>query len=157
MFFGPQTAIISYISEVIFIFFNLFSLCTSDWVISNYLTWSLLISSSPLKFTIRPIWWIFNLVIDFRSRISFFFLFLFVFLGLQLWPMKIPRLGVKLELQLPAYATAIPTPDLSHVCDLHHSSQQYQILNLLSGVRYWTCILMDTSWVHYHWAMKETP
>ena len=30
--------------------------------------------------------------------------------------MEVPRLGVKLELKLPAYATA--TPDLSHICDL---------------------------------------
>ena len=32
------------------------------------------------------------------------------------------RLGVKCELQLPAYTTATATPDLSHICDLHHSS-----------------------------------
>ena len=31
-----------------------------------------------------------------------------------------PSLGVKLELRLPAYATATATPDLSCVCDLHH-------------------------------------
>ena len=51
----------------------------------------------------------------------FLFLF-FVFLGLHLWHMEVPRLGVKLELQLLATATA--TLDPSHVCDLHHSSQQ---------------------------------
>ena len=39
------------------------------------------------------------------------------------WHMEVPRLGVKSELQLPAYATAIATPDPSRVCDLHHSSQ----------------------------------
>ena len=31
--------------------------------------------------------------------------------------MEVPALGVKSELQLPAYTTA--TPDLNHVCDLH--------------------------------------
>ena len=37
---------------------------------------------------------------------------------------------------------------LSHVCDLHHSSQQCQILlNPLSEARDWTRILMDTIWV----------
>ena len=47
--------------------------------------------------------------------------------------MEVPRLGVELELQLPAYATAIL--DLSHICDLHHSLLQHQILNLLKEAR----------------------
>ena len=47
--------------------------------------------------------------------------------------MEDPRLGVKSELQLPAYATATVTPDLSHICKLHHSSQQLQILNPWRG------------------------
>jgi len=34
--------------------------------------------------------------------------------------MEIPRLGVQLELQLPAYTTATATQDPSHVWDLHH-------------------------------------
>ena len=33
--------------------------------------------------------------------------------------MKVPRLGVKLELELPAYTTAAAMQDLSHICDLH--------------------------------------
>ena len=47
----------------------------------------------------------------------------FVFLGPHPWHMKVPRLGVESELQLPAYATATATatPDLSCICDLHHS------------------------------------
>ena len=36
-----------------------------------------------------------------------------VFLGLHLWHMEAPKLGVKLELQLPVYAIAIATWDLS--------------------------------------------
>ena len=47
--------------------------------------------------------------------------FVFVFLRLHPWHMEVPRLGVKSELQLPAYTTAIVTRDLSHVFDLHHS------------------------------------
>ena len=42
--------------------------------------------------------------------------------------MEVPRLGVKLELQLPAYTTATAMPDPIRVCDLHHSSRQRQIL-----------------------------
>jgi len=49
--------------------------------------------------------------------------------------MKVPRLGVELELQLPAYAIATAMPDLSYICDLHHSSWQHQILNPLSESR----------------------
>ena len=60
--------------------------------------------------------------------------------------MEVPRLGVKPELQLSAYTTATAMPDLTCVCDLHHSSQQRQILNPLSKARE-TCILMDTSQV----------
>ena len=42
----------------------------------------------------------------------FLFLFLFFFLGLHPWHMEVPRLGVKSELQLPAYTTATATQDL---------------------------------------------
>ena len=56
-----------------------------------------------------------------------------VFLGLHLRHMEVPRLGVELELQLPA--TAIAMQDLSQVCDLHSRSQQHQILNPLSEAR----------------------
>ena len=49
--------------------------------------------------------------------------------------MEIPRLGVELELQLPAYTTATAMPDPSRICDLQHSSWQYQILNPLSKDR----------------------
>ena len=48
-------------------------------------------------------------------------------------------------------------PDLSCICNLHHSSGQCWIPNPLSRARGWTCILMDTSQVHYHWATTGTP
>ena len=55
------------------------------------------------------------------------------------------------ELQLPPYATATATAmqDPSRVCDLHHSSQQCQILNSLSETRDRTSLFMVTSGVHY--------
>ena len=70
------------------------------------------------------------------------------FLGPQVQLMEVSRLGVEWELQLPAYATE--TPGRSHVCNLHHSSRQRQILNPRSKARDQTQILMDTSWVHFH-------
>ena len=80
---------------------------------------------------------------------SFFSFSFFAFLGLHLQCMEVPRLEVESELQLPAYPTATATRDPSHVCNLHHSSQQCWILNLLSKARDQTHILVDTSWVHY--------
>ena len=60
-----------------------------------------------------------------------FFPFFFVFLGLHWGHMEVSRLGVRLELQLPATATVTTMLDSSYVCDLHHSSLQHQILNPL--------------------------
>ena len=74
---------------------------------------------------------------------------LFVFLGLHLRHMEVPGLGIESELELPASATATATPDLSHVCDLHHSSWQCRILSPLREVRDRTRNLMDTSRVRY--------
>ena len=54
--------------------------------------------------------------------------------------MEVSRLGVELELQLPTTATAMPDP--SHICDLHHSSQQHRIPDPLSEARDRTLILM---------------
>ena len=92
--------------------------------------------------------------LQFTSRIGckttrriVFCLFSF-FLGLHLWHMEVPGIGVKSELQLPAYVTVTATPDLSSIYDLHHSLWQCQILNLLSQARDRTLILIDTSWVN---------
>ena len=49
--------------------------------------------------------------------------------------MEVSGLGVQLELEPPAYITATAMSDLSHICDLHHSSQEHQILNPLSEGR----------------------
>ena len=77
--------------------------------------------------------------------------FLFFFLEPHPRHMDVPRLGVKSELQLPAYTIATAMPNPSCVYDLHHSSQQQWILTQ-SKARDWTCILTDTGWVRYHWA-----
>ena len=76
-----------------------------------------------------------------------FNIFFFSFLGLHPWHLEVSWLGVKRGLLLLAYATATSTPDPSHVCDLHQSLKQGQILNLLSEARDRTHILTDTSWV----------
>ena len=87
----------------------------------------------------------------------FFFLLKYVFLGLYLWHVEVPRLGVAWELQLLAYTSATATWDLSRVCDLHHSSQQCQILKPLSEARDWTRVFMDASQSSFCWATMGTP
>ena len=48
-------------------------------------------------------------------------------------------------------------PELSRVCDLHHSSWQFRILNPLSEARDRTIVLMDTSQICFCWARMGTP
>ena len=72
------------------------------------------------------------------------FYFSLFFLGLHLWHMEVPRLGVELEPQLLAYPTATAMPDLSHIYKLCSTLQQCQILNPLSKARDQTCILRET-------------
>ena len=84
-------------------------------------------------------------------------LFFFVFLGPHVHQIEVSRLGLKLELQLPAYTIGTATQDPSHICNPYHASQQYWILNPLSKARDWTRIFMDTSQVHYHWPTVGTP
>jgi len=79
--------------------------------------------------------------------LSFFF-----FKGPHSRHMEVPRLGVESELQLPAYTIATAMRDLSHVCDLHHSSWKSHIPDPLSEIRDQTCILMGTSWICFHCA-----
>ena len=44
-------------------------------------------------------------------------------LGPHLWCMEVPKVGVKWELQLPAYATATARSEPRLICDLYLSSQ----------------------------------
>ena len=48
-------------------------------------------------------------------------------------------------------------PDLSRVCDLHHSSQPHRIINPLSKARDQTRNLMVPSWIHFHCPTTGTP
>ena len=61
--------------------------------------------------------------------------------------MEVPRLGVKLELQLPTYTIATATQDLSRrlrpIPQLTATLDPY--LNLLSEAKDRTCVLLDTS------------
>ena len=69
--------------------------------------------------------------------------------------MEVPRLGVGSELQVLTYHSHSNTRSKPHLHPTPHS-WQCQILNLLSGARDWTRILMDTSLVRYCWATMGT-
>ena len=95
--------------------------------------------------------------ISFLVYYDFLFCFVFHFLGPYPQHMKFPKLGVWLELQLPAYTIATAMPDLSHVFNLHHSSWQCWTLNPLRKAGDQTRILMDTSWIRFCWATTGIP
>ena len=78
--------------------------------------------------------------------------------------MEVPRLGIELELQLPAYDTASAMCDPSLVFDLCHSSWQHGIPNplieardqtrvpwilviFISAAPWWECPLVSYSWL----------
>ena len=75
--------------------------------------------------------------------VSFLLFFLVLVLGLHSWHMEVPRLGVKPELQLLTCTTATATWDPSCVFNLHHSSWQHRIPNLLKEER----IKCTSSWI----------
>ena len=88
-----------------------------------------------------------------------FYLFIFSFrlFRAHLGHKEVPRQGVESELQLLVYATATATAtwDLSHVCNLYHSSWQCQILNPLSKGRDQTRIFIDISRIHFTVSQSE--
>ena len=75
---------------------------------------------------------------------------LFAFLGPQPLHMEVPKLGVKLELQLPGYARATTMPDTRGICELHHSSRQRRIPNPLSEAMDQTQNLIAPSRICFH-------
>ena len=87
--------------------------------------------------------------------ISYFFCV--CLLGLHPQHMEVPRLGVELELQLLAYATATATRDPSCIYDPHCSSRHCQIPDPLRDARDQNRILMDSSWICFWCARTVTP
>ena len=81
----------------------------------------------------------------------------FNFLGLHLWHMEVPRLGVKLGLQLQAYTTVAATPYTSHICDPTALAATLNLLNPLSKAGDQNHILMDTGQVLNPQAAMGTP
>ena len=83
------------------------------------------------------------------SKIYIYIYFVFLsFLGPHPRHMEIPRLGVRSELLLPAYARATAMPDPSRICNLHGNVRQHRILHPPSKARDQTRNLMVPSQIH---------
>ena len=113
-------------------------------------------------------WWKFHLCPFFNHvflvelyKFFIYFIFIFFFFVFFLGPnpqhMDVPRLGVESELQVLACTTATATSDPNHIYNIHHSSQQHQILNPLIEGRDWTHNLMVPSQIHFCCTMMGTP
>jgi len=86
-----------------------------------------------------------------------FFLFLFFLFFFRAEPTAYRVSQARGPIRATAYTTATATQDPSHICDLHHSSQQCQILNPLSKARDPTRNLMVPSQIHFCCATTGTP
>ena len=79
--------------------------------------------------------------------------------GPHQWRMEVPRLGVKSELQPPAYARTTETWDLSHICNLHHTTAHGNARSVTHWAR--PGIEPMSSWMLVgfinHWATMGTP
>ena len=114
--------------------------------------------NSKYKFTVTSFKGL--IIIQFCLLVDLWFMIIIIiicFLGLHPRQLEVSRLGVELELQLPAYATAATIPDLSCLWDLHHSSQQRWILNQLIEARDQNHILMDTNQIRFHCTTMGMP
>ena len=82
---------------------------------------------------------------DLILRNAIYYLYIYLFISFIIFfkvLTEVPRLGVELELQLLATATA--TWELNYICVLHRSFQQCRILSPLKESRDGTGILTDT-------------
>ena len=116
--------------------------------------WRTMISFSLFSLSLLLL---FNCFVLFCFILFYFYFLSFVLGGPHPRHMEVPRLGVELELQLPAHARATAMPDPSCVCNLHHSSRQRWILNPLSEARGRTHHLMVPSQIRFHCATMGTP
>ena len=78
--------------------------------------------------------------------------FFFFFLGPHLQHMEVPGLGVILELELPAYGTALAMTDPSRICDLHTTAHSNA-----GSLTHWTGpgIELASSWILVRFVSTE--
>ena len=76
--------------------------------------------------------WIFFLGPEELNNIKHIYIYIYIhiFLGLPPWHKVVPRLGLNQSCSCWPESTAIETGDLSCICELLHSSQQYCVFSL---------------------------
>ena len=134
---------------ILFIFYNDFYFFHCSWF-TGFCQFSTVQQSDPVAY-------IYIYIYIYTHTHTHTHTFFFFFLGPHLRHVDGPRLEVKLELWLPAYTTATEMQDPSHVCGLHRSSQQCWIPDPLIEARDQTCILRDTSQIHFCCTTVRTP
>ena len=72
-------------------------------------------------------------------------LFIFAFLGPHPWHMDLPRLGVKLKLQPPAYATATATWGPSCICSRQHWIVNPRLKPRIEPTSSWILVRFNTA------------
>ena len=77
-----------------------------------------------------------------ENSLTFLFLFFLYMAGLV--PHGSSQARGQIGAAAEAYTTVTATLALSHICDLHHSLQQLEILNPLMEASDRLCILMET-------------
>ena len=135
------------------------NLVSFDLLKAKYCKWSNLQKNSPSRAQSTA------LLVRFPDGLCLFALFLFIYLFIYVFvfgpfratPTACGGLIGAMELQLPAYTRATAMPDPSHICGLHHSSQQRWILNPLSKARDWTRNLTVSGQIHFCCATMGTP
>ena len=109
----------------------------------------------PDKGLILSLWWTtfrIELYCDGKWIFFLFFFFFFFFWGAPAVYWRSQAGGQKRG----GAPTARATRDLRFLCDLHPSSQQRQVLYLLSEARDWIFVLMVTSQIRFRWATMGT-
>ena len=124
------------------------------WQILNFLKHSLLSSVWKFRWKVHKFkrkWE--NISFKTIEKNWFFF---FCFFRTAPWAYGSSQDRGQIGVQLLAYTTATATPDPSRVYGLHHSTWQHQTLNPLREAKNPARILMDTSWIHFHYATIGT-
>ena len=117
-------------------------------------SWGWLQVHLPRVLTSHQAWLMSWYFVDFFMQyITHFFFFFFVFLGTPVAYGGSQARGWNRAVAAGLHHTTMPDP--SRICNLHHSSWQYQILKPTErgqGSNLCLHVLMDASQIHFHWA-----